>query len=616
MEITLETKQQLAGLLAKPATVTQADSAMLTALIKTYPYYQPLHLLLAKANLNDNNNSHLATAALYNGGGLLHKVVYQAESLVPKPINLVAIKSATNTTTEEAEPVLENQVANEEPTEVDFSSTTSVDPDEQEIFDEIAEIAAVPTAEANQQEEKTVEQPEESNPDQQTDNPADEQETFDEITEIAALPQAEASQQKEKTAEQPEELNPDQQTQNPADEQETFDEITEIAAVPQAEASQQKEKTAEQPEEFNPEQQTDNPADEQETFDEITEIETLPTAEANLQEEKTAEQPEEFNPDQQTDNPADEQETFDEITEITTPPTTDVGQQKEETDQIEELNPDLPAVQDIDETANLTENEHIDTEKRQLDDEDVFDEIAEVDSYISTPEAAQTDEKLQSEKQLLSNEFAIESIVAMDFFAFEKSSRNNQISPAENKPQTNIPQPEEYNSEAEAQTISKYDDDKLPYTFLWWLAKTRKEHEQIFQPYVTAKRKNNSISGELQQQYIEHIFHLQTPFNTQDETNRGPLNRQISHKGNEIIETFIKNEPQIRVPKPDQINNENKAKKSAEDNYDLVSETLASIYIEQTLYHKAIDTYEKLSLKFPEKSRYFADLIQSLEKKI
>ena len=71
----------------------------------------------------------------------------------------------------------------------------------------------------------------------------------------------------------------------------------------------------------------------------------------------------------------------------------------------------------------------------------------------------------------------------------------------------------------------------------------------------------------------------------------------------------------LKPPKPEQIDNENKAKKSAEDHYDLVSETLAKIYIEQMLYHKAIDTYKKLSLKYPEKSGYFADLIQSIEKK-
>jgi hypothetical protein len=91
---------------------------------------------------------------------------------------------------------------------------------------------------------------------------------------------------------------------------------------------------------------------------------------------------------------------------------------------------------------------------------------------------------------------------------------------------------------------------------------------------------------------------------------------QADPKDAKIIDEFIKKDPQITPPRPEQIDNENKAKRSAEDHNDLVSETLAKIYIEQMLYHKAIDTYEKLSLKFPEKSRYFADLIQSIKKKI
>ena len=231
-------------------------------------------------------------------------------------------------------------------------------------------------------------------------------------------------------------------------------------------------------------------------------------------------------------------------------------------------------------------------EKEVAQEEEIFEEITEVELVEFS---------------------AIESIVSSDFFAFEQNFNAEQVT--EEKPI--VVQPEEYNQEAEAQsTISKYDDDKLPYTFLWWLAKTRKEHEQIFQPYVTPKQQTSGQQGDLHHQYVEHIFHLQTPFNVADEAKKGPLNLQNKWKGNEIIDSFIKNDPQIKTPKAEHINTENKAKKSAEDNYDLVSETLATIYIEQMLYHKAIDTYEKLSLKFPEKSRYFADLIQSLEKKI
>jgi hypothetical protein len=302
----------------------------------------------------------------------------------------------------------------------------------------------------------------------------------------------------------------------------------------------------------------------------------------------------------------DEQETFEEINEFTATSHDEEIQQEETFEEIAEIQ-DIPF-----ETQNTAQQD------------DVFDEITEVDTLAfallsttadeleATEEQTHKPEETEEEVTAVPNELAIENIVSSDFFAFEQRFTT--------EPPSNdtilVTQPEEYNQEAEAQTVSKYDDDKLPYTFLWWLAKTRKEHEQIFQPYVSAKQTPTVQQGDLQHQYVEHIFHLQTPFNVADEASKGPLNRNIKPKGLEIIDSFIKNDPQIKAPKAEQINTENKAKKSAEDNYDLVSETLAAIYIEQMLYHKAIDTYEKLSLKFPEKSRYFADLIQSLEKKI
>ena len=46
------------------------------------------------------------------------------------------------------------------------------------------------------------------------------------------------------------------------------------------------------------------------------------------------------------------------------------------------------------------------------------------------------------------------------------------------------------------------------------------------------------------------------------------------------------------------------------------TETLAKIYIKQKKYNRALEIFRKLSLNYPEKSRYFADQIRFLEKLI
>lgn len=170
------------------------------------------------------------------------------------------------------------------------------------------------------------------------------------------------------------------------------------------------------------------------------------------------------------------------------------------------------------------------------------------------------------------------------------------------------------------QEVSRYDDDTMPYTFLWWLNKTRKEHSDTYQPYVSFRLDTSqSISKDspdpLDSQIIENIFHLQPGVSPLENAPR-TVPFQIKRREDQILEKFIREEPQIKAPNSDKLDSENKARKSSEDPNDLVSETLARIYAEQMLFHKAIDTYKKLSLKFPEKSTYFADQILDLEKKI
>jgi hypothetical protein len=77
-----------------------------------------------------------------------------------------------------------------------------------------------------------------------------------------------------------------------------------------------------------------------------------------------------------------------------------------------------------------------------------------------------------------------------------------------------------------------------------------------------------------------------------------------------IIDQFIANSPKIsRVNKNATVSN--KGVETAQEPL-LMTETLAKIYLEQKKYDNAIKAYEILSLKYPEKSTFFADQIKKI----
>ncbi|MEI6885820.1 MAG: hypothetical protein WCO02_15105 [Bacteroidota bacterium] len=93
----------------------------------------------------------------------------------------------------------------------------------------------------------------------------------------------------------------------------------------------------------------------------------------------------------------------------------------------------------------------------------------------------------------------------------------------------------------------------------------------------------------------------------------GGQSSAVNRSKEEIIETFIREEPQISRPKKEFFSPTSSSQRSNMDEEDIISETLALLYAKQGNMQKAIHIYEKLSLRFSEKSRYFAARIENLK---
>ena len=83
-------------------------------------------------------------------------------------------------------------------------------------------------------------------------------------------------------------------------------------------------------------------------------------------------------------------------------------------------------------------------------------------------------------------------------------------------------------------------------------------------------------------------------------------------KKTELIDKFIESSPKISPVRQEEVS-KTYAEQSQTNNSYLMTETLARVYLEQKKYQKAIQAYEILILKYPEKSSFFADHISDIK---
>ncbi len=146
------------------------------------------------------------------------------------------------------------------------------------------------------------------------------------------------------------------------------------------------------------------------------------------------------------------------------------------------------------------------------------------------------------------------------------------------------------------------------------------EHLQINKPFDFNKSETHSFNEWLKLSSLHPIDRktnqniILSETKQEDDLTPNKLDNPIPLKNKlDLIDEFIANNPKIQ-PVDKNSSSRHKIIEHSAPPDELMTETLARIYLAQKNYKKAIQAYKILILKYPEKSGFFADQIRSIEK--
>ncbi len=143
--------------------------------------------------------------------------------------------------------------------------------------------------------------------------------------------------------------------------------------------------------------------------------------------------------------------------------------------------------------------------------------------------------------------------------------------------------------------------------------RTRRKQDTVIQFLEKDETADHTIENEAKLKKGKHdLLQFEKPTDLLKEPPKPRKNKK-----DDIIERFISTTPDTKVRlRPDQQTGDDLSVDSIRESDAYLTETLAQIFVQQKAYSKAIQAFEKLSLKNPEKSAYFAAKINEIKKLI